>query len=437
MGRESGGGTGKGPIWQTHAQRRYLRISVSVDQVHVSGALSGACTGKGPQMANPHPTPKLENLRPPWPPGTSGNPAGYSRGRRISDAIERQIDEMALDREFGATAIAMALGKKYMLKQKVKDPETGEDIWVEHKPDIAWFKMILERIEPVAKQTDDGSVLEALADDDDSELPAQVDQSKASECPERSRSDPCDCNEKAESAGKLFQGVPARVGSGQVALKVLQTLLRAGDLVTILAVERRFGHRRVQILRGLLELFNPARHAVQLLAFLEAQLAGLFTGGIRRFLPGNIRIRPRLGSGLRRALAEIVVVASFILFHQAIVLDNQRAGDHVVQEGAVVADEQHGSLVVHQQRLEQLQGLDIQVIGRLVHDQLPRDLVSVEVAAEQVGAHPQTLLTRSTFPVLYPVLAPERPPDGKPAPNAEFPGPNTKVPSAHHSLITP
>ncbi len=88
-------------------------------------------------MANPHPTPKLENIRPPWPPGTSGNPAGYSRGRRISDAIERQIDEMAPDREFGATAIAMALGKKYMLKHKVKDPETGEDIWVEHKETVA------------------------------------------------------------------------------------------------------------------------------------------------------------------------------------------------------------------------------------------------------------------------------------------------------------
>ena len=88
-------------------------------------------------MANPRPTPKPENLRPPWPPGTSGNPAGYSRGRRISDAIERLIEEMALDREFGATAIAMALGKKYMLKRKVKDPETGEEIWVEHKPDIA------------------------------------------------------------------------------------------------------------------------------------------------------------------------------------------------------------------------------------------------------------------------------------------------------------
>ena len=97
-------------------------------------------------MANPRPTPKPENLHPPWPPGTSGNPAGYSRGRRISDAIERLIEEMALDREFGSTAIAMALGKKYMLKRKVKDPETGEEIWVENKPDIAWFNMILERV---------------------------------------------------------------------------------------------------------------------------------------------------------------------------------------------------------------------------------------------------------------------------------------------------
>ena len=50
---------------------------------------------------------------------------------------------------------------------------------------------------------------------------------------------------------------------------------------------------------------------------------------------------------------------------------------------------------------------------------LSRDLVSVEVAARQAGAHPQTSLTRSTFPVLFPVLAPERPPDGKPTPNAE------------------
>ena len=35
-----------------------------VDQAHVSGALSGACTGKGSQMANPRPTPKPGNLGP-------------------------------------------------------------------------------------------------------------------------------------------------------------------------------------------------------------------------------------------------------------------------------------------------------------------------------------------------------------------------------------
>ena len=49
---------------------------------------------------------------------------------------------------------------------------------------------------------------------------------------------------------------------------------------------------------------------------------------------------------------------------------------------------------------------------------LPRDLVSHEVAAEQVGAHPQTFLTISTFPVCYPVLARQRARDGKPTPNA-------------------
>ena len=42
---------------------------------------------------------------------------------------------------------------------------------------------------------------------------------------------------------------------------------------------------------------------------------------------------------------------------------------------------------------------------------LPSDLVSVEVAAQQVGAHPQTSLTMCTFPVRYPVRAPERGPE--------------------------
>ena len=50
---------------------------------------------------------------------------------------------------------------------------------------------------------------------------------------------------------------------------------------------------------------------------------------------------------------------------------------------------------------------------------LPRNLVSVEVAAEQVGARPQTLLTMCTFPVREPVRTGKGPPDGKSTPNAE------------------
>jgi hypothetical protein len=397
-------------------------------------------------MANPRPTPKPENLRPPWPKGTSGNPAGYSRGRRISDAIERQIDEMELDREFGSTAIAMALGKKHLLKQKVKDPETCEDVWVEQKPDLAWFKMITQRIEPVAEQTDAVARLRAILDDIDSELPDPIDQGKAAESPERSRCHPCDCNENVEPAEKLFQAEPARVDSGQVALKVLQTLPRAGNLVTSLAVERRIGHRRVPTLRGLLELFDPARHAVQLFAFLEAQVAGLFTGGVRCSLAGNIRIRPRSGGGLRRALAEVVVVAFFLLWHQAVVLDHQRAGAYGVQAGAVLADQQDGSRVVHQERLEQLQGLDAELTpptppsqgGEKTSRPNSPPLLAKgglggvagwtfgagnasenrsdvrEVVAQQADAPPATLLTRLTLSVLSPVLAPKGDPDGKP-----------------------
>ena len=145
-------------------------------------------------MANSHPTLNLENLRPPWQPGTSGNPAGYSQGRRISDAIENMIDELGLERSFAATAIAMALGHKHTLKQLVKDPVTGVDVWVEHQPDLAWFKMIVPRprIEPAAQQMDAVTRLRAILDDiEREERAAQAEQGKAAESPERSQSDPC------------------------------------------------------------------------------------------------------------------------------------------------------------------------------------------------------------------------------------------------------
>ena len=235
-------------------------------------------------MANPHPTPRLENLRQPWQPGTSGNPAGYSQGRRISDAIENMIDEMKLEHSFAATAIAMALGHKHTLRQLVKDPVTGVDVWVEHQPDLAWFKMIVPRprIEPAPQPMDAVTRLSTILDNIDRKEREAADQGKAAESPERSQSASADKpfhvagpsgawvpagEEKAESTGTLFQDVPAQAGSGhnslairrsplatfhdvpahagsgQVALKAAQADLPAGDPGTTLAVERPAGQR--------------------------------------------------------------------------------------------------------------------------------------------------------------------------------------------------
>ena len=200
-------------------------------------------------MANPHPTPRLENLRQPWQPGTSGNPAGYSQGRRISDAIENMIDELGLERSFAATAIAMALGNKHTLKQKVTDPETGEDVWVEHKPDLAWFKMIVPRprIEPAPQQVDAVTRLSTILDNIDRKRAAQEEQDKAAESAGPSPSGPGEWKETVQSASTLLQDVPAQAGGGQVALKAAQADLAAGDPGTTSAVERPSAQRSVPI----------------------------------------------------------------------------------------------------------------------------------------------------------------------------------------------
>src|SRR5208337_2643275 len=65
-----------------------------VDQVHVSGALSGACTGKGPQMANPRPTPKPGNLGPRGKSGVGSSfrarMMNYYPGKKVSDSTGLQ-----------------------------------------------------------------------------------------------------------------------------------------------------------------------------------------------------------------------------------------------------------------------------------------------------------------------------------------------------------
>ena len=271
------------------------------------------------------------------------------------------MDELQLDGKFADVAIAMAIGDKQMLKHKATDPETGEDIWVEYEPSIAWFKMVQARLEPPPGKPNNMAVLEAMAAlEDDGDEPPTVEQCRAAaDCPLKPWSESWKRNQNVESADPLCQCDPASVAGGQAAVVVPQALARAGDL----------------------ERFHPARYVVRLLAFLEAQLAGLFTGG-----------------RLRGALARMAVVAALLLVHQAVVLDHQRAGGHVAVQGTVTAN-QH-------------QAPGVQVMGRLALDQLPGDPVAVEVAAGHAGAQSRIVSIRPTFPVRYPVLAPERPPDG-------------------------
>ena len=77
-----------------------------------------------------------------------------------------------------------------------------------------------------------------------------------------------------------------------------------------------------------------------------------------------------LGNGVGAlALDQPVLHAAFKLAPARIALKGDGAGDHVIQKGAVVADQKHGSVVVLQQVFEQLQRVDVQVVGRLVEHQ--------------------------------------------------------------------
>ena len=314
-------------------------------------------------MSNPHPTPRPENLRPPWQPGTSGNPAGYSRGRRISDAIEAVIDELSLEPDMARVVVGMALGRKDLLKHKETDPETGIVTWEQHKPDLAWFKVLMSRLEPPPEKPDDMAVLECLRILDE-EYPYPDDPMRPRERPKRPEDEkpfhvrqpsgvwqPPGCDFGENWTYQPPQSEPGGADSGPA-----------------------------QVPCSVLERFHPVRYAFQLLAYLEAQLAGLFTWG-----------------RLRGALGQIAVIAAFLLLHQVLVLDHPPAGGQAARQGTVVADEQ--------------QGPEIQVVGRLVHDQIPRDPAAVEDAVQQAGARPEIVAAGSAFPGLFPVLSLEKPPD--------------------------
>jgi hypothetical protein len=76
-------------------------------------------------VANP------ENLNPPWPKGQSGNPAGYSAGRRLADKLNKALEAEGLSDAVIRVFLGAALGDKRLLR--------------DNTPQFPFFKELLDR----------------------------------------------------------------------------------------------------------------------------------------------------------------------------------------------------------------------------------------------------------------------------------------------------
>ncbi len=86
----------------------------------------------------PSPPPPEETR---WKEGQSGNPNGYSRGRRISDRLIKIIEDRGLDETIAITLLGAALGDSRLLKDR--------------KPNYQFFAMLLDRIEGKVRTQED------------------------------------------------------------------------------------------------------------------------------------------------------------------------------------------------------------------------------------------------------------------------------------------
>ena len=80
-------------------------------------------------------------------PGQSGNPDGYSRGRRITDRLIKIIEDKNLGDTIAVAWLGAALGDEKLLKGR--------------RPNAAFFSMLLERIEGKVPQDKDEPEVDA------------------------------------------------------------------------------------------------------------------------------------------------------------------------------------------------------------------------------------------------------------------------------------
>jgi hypothetical protein len=88
------------------------------------------------------------NLQPPWQPGQSGNPTGYSRGRRAIDDLLDLIDERGAGRAVSEKWLEMLLAGEFRFFKEFLDRRDG-------RPDRAPEEIDLEFIASVIKERRD------------------------------------------------------------------------------------------------------------------------------------------------------------------------------------------------------------------------------------------------------------------------------------------
>jgi hypothetical protein len=98
-----------------------------------------------------------------FPPGQSGNPGGYSRGRRITNELVAILEREGVTAEIATVILAMATGKKHLLRQKIRDPETGKDVWFQRTPELGWLNTLLDRTEGKVPERPPGTAEEGPA----------------------------------------------------------------------------------------------------------------------------------------------------------------------------------------------------------------------------------------------------------------------------------
>ena len=85
------------------------------------------------------------NLKPPWQPGQSGNPAGYSRGRRAIDDLLDLIQEKGQERAVSEVWLNSMLAGDFKFFKEYLDRKDG-------RPDEAPAAVDLEFVASVMKE---------------------------------------------------------------------------------------------------------------------------------------------------------------------------------------------------------------------------------------------------------------------------------------------